>query len=235
MNTFLEKILVLQDRDLRLMRLSAESVRIPEELKELSRQEKTARDAVEQVKTEMKRIDLDRKKLEMEVSTKEELARKYKGQLLEIKNNDQFHALQNEITHIESEVHKIEDSELQLMEKTESLQSTLKELEIQLKEALQKIEIQRKDLGEKSVQIEKQDLQLKEERNHLSADIDETILSRYERIFKSKNGHAVVRISHGMCMGCHLKLTAQEIHHAQDGSELVTCTNCGRILYWMAE
>lgn len=235
MNALLEKLLILQDRDARLARLKAEQARIPIEQATLDQQSKSATEAVEQAKTDGKRIEADRKKLEMDANSKEDLVRKYKGQLLEIKNNDQFHALQHEIVMAEEEIRKIEDRELELMEKYEGALMALKHAEGHKKDILQSLEGQQTTLRNKAVAIEKQVSALQAERAILAGEIEESPLSRYERIFRSKNGQAIVRIHNGGCTGCHLKLTAQEIHHAQSGEEMVACTNCGRLLYWSPE
>lgn len=236
MNPIFEKLLVLQDRDSRLLRATVEFQRIPEERTRLDEIEKRTMESLEQAKSDVKRLETDRRKLEGDVTAKEELVRKYKNQLLEIKNNDQFHALQHEITMAGQEVRKIEDAELGIMEQLELAQAAVKAAEIRMKEEAQRLAIQRKDLDEKTVVLEKQVGDLQKERAGLAVEIEPEILSRYERIALSKHGQAMVRISHGMCMGCHLKLTAQEVHNAQSGAnELVTCTNCGRILYWTPE
>lgn len=235
MNPVLEKLLIIQDRDAKILRLSNELTRIPTEKADLDRQEKNANDQFENAKTERTRIELDRKKLEKEVESKQTLVSKYKTQLLEIKNNDQFHALQHEIVGAETDIRTLEDSELELMEKFEFQQNILKDAEAKRKETVDRINGLRKGLDEKKLVVEKQLAEVKAERDKLATDIDESVLSRYERIFKSKNGEAVVRISHGLCMGCHLKVTTQEIHAVRADAEMVTCTNCGRILYWMPE
>jgi len=235
MNPVIEKLLILQDRDQKISRLSTESTRIPLEKADLDQQKKLINDQMEQAKTEGKRLELDRKKLEKDVEAKQALISKYKNQLLETKKNDQFHALQHEISGVEEEIRKIEDQELELMEKYETQVATIKFVEAKQKETLQKIDQQNKSLDEKKGVIEKQLADVTQERGKCAADIEEGLLSRYDRIFRSKHGEAVVRVSHGLCMGCHLKLTTQEIHNAQVDSEMVTCTNCGRILYWVPE
>ncbi len=111
MNPIIEKLLVLQDRDVHLNRLLAEQERLPVEREDLDRQMKQAADAAETARTDARRIEVDRKHLELEAEGKMTLVRKYKNQLLEIKNNDQFHALQHEITAAETEIRKIEDQE----------------------------------------------------------------------------------------------------------------------------
>ena len=231
----LEKLLILQDRDSRLSRLAEELHRIPLDHAELDRQLQAAADAADQAKNESRRIEADRKKLEVDAETKGALVRKYKGQLLEIKNNDQFHALQHEITAAEQEIRKTEYVELVCMEKYEIAQATSKAAESKHKEIIRHAEMQRNDLQRRQEVMDRDVKSLQEERNRLAAEVDEDVLGHYDRIYRSKHGNAIAAISHGLCSGCHLKLTSQEIHHAQHNEQLVTCTNCGRILYWVPE
>ncbi|MDE3069027.1 MAG: hypothetical protein KGJ60_15960, partial [Verrucomicrobiota bacterium] len=56
--------------------------------------------------------------------------------------------------------------------------------------------------------------------------------NRYERLFKSKGENVVVGVPRGVCGGCHMKLPAQILVHCRSQREIVTCTNCGRILYF---
>jgi predicted nucleic acid-binding Zn-ribbon protein len=231
----MEKVLVLQDRDIRLSRLEDEFERLPIEEADLDQRLKQATTGADQAKEDAKRVESERKKLELEAENKRTQVAKYKTQLLEIKNNDQFHALQHEITAFEAEIRKIEDSELDLMEQYELAQKRAKVAQAEAADMTKKFEEQRRQLKAKGETIQKEVTTLKQERSKLAGEIDESVLSRYERIARSKGGEALVRISAGLCMGCHLKLTAQEIHNTQRGTELVTCTNCGRILYWMPE
>ena len=41
-----------------------------------------------------------------------------------------------------------------------------------------------------------------------------------------------VGVQHGVCGGCHMKLPAQILVTCQAQQEMVTCINCGRILYY---
>jgi len=235
MNNILERLLVTQERDVRVLKLQQELDRVPLEKGDLERQRKAASSTAEQAKADLMRIEADRKKLEMEVATKEELVRKYKTQLIDIKNNEQFHALQHEISAAEAEIRKVEDQQLALMEKSEQAQTWAKESDAKLKTALASLKMQEESIDKKAENISKQLAEIRADRQKLTSDFDEDVLSRYERIFQSRHGEAIVPINHGMCMGCHLKLTAQTIHSARHDSELVSCTNCGRILYWVAE
>ena len=43
---------------------------------------------------------------------------------------------------------------------------------------------------------------------------------------------AIVALEHEVCTGCHMKVTTQTAHHVKNGKEIVSCEQCGRILYW---
>ena len=66
----------------------------------------------------------------------------------------------------------------------------------------------------------------------LAAAVDDSTRNRYERLFKSKGENAVTGIEHSACGGCHMKLPAQIVSNCRAQVELVTCPNCGRILYF---
>jgi predicted nucleic acid-binding Zn-ribbon protein len=73
---------------------------------------------------------------------------------------------------------------------------------------------------------------LQQGRTELASAVDESTRNRYERLVKSKGENAVVGIQHGVCGGCHMKLQQQLIVLCQAQKEIVTCSNCGRILYY---
>jgi predicted nucleic acid-binding Zn-ribbon protein len=70
------------------------------------------------------------------------------------------------------------------------------------------------------------------DRGTLAAAVDDSTRIRYERLFKHKGQNVVVGIQHGVCGGCHMQLSRQIIVTCQAEQELITCPNCGRILYY---
>src|SRR5213082_1551488 len=84
-------------------------------------------------------------------------------------------------------------------------------------------------------QIEDQELELMDQaeklKGELAAEVEEDLLSRFERLFASKGDAAVVALEHEVCTGCHMKVTTQTAHRVKNGKEIVSCEQCGRILY----
>jgi len=231
----LEKLLVVQDRDRRIAQLKAESARIPAEIAAAEQRVKAEAARLETAKTELKHIESERKKLELDAEAKRAQILKYRTQLNQIKSNTEYQALLKEIAKAENDIRRVEDIEIEFMEKLERLQPVLKEEQAQLKDITANGEAERADLQKRGKLIEEELAQLHSEREKLIAVVEPDLLHRYNRLLRSKGDAAIVPIKHGNCGGCHLNVPPQIVHNAKNGTELTSCSHCGRILYWQAE
>jgi uncharacterized protein len=231
----LEKLLVVQDRDRRLSQLRAESARIPALIVAVEQRVKAEAARLETAKSELKHIEAERKKLEIDADAKRQQITKYRTQLNLIKSNTEYQALLKEISKCEADIRQVEDVELDIMERLEKLQPALKEEAALLKDVTAKGEIETADLHKRAKLIEEELATLRAERTQLVAAIDPDTLSRYERLLRSKGDLAIVAIKHGNCGGCHLNIPPQVVHDTKNGGELTSCSYCGRILYWPTE
>ncbi len=88
------------------------------------------------------------------------------------------------------------------------------------------------DLTQRENNLRTELASLESNRAELAAVVDGSVRTRYERLFKSKGGSVVVGVDHGVCGGCHMRVPAQLLVHCRAQQEIVTCQNCGRILYY---
>ena len=87
------------------------------------------------------------------------------------------------------------------------------------------------DLETKLKALGSQQEELETERKALAAQIDDDLLDQFERLFNSKGDSAVVAVEHGVCTGCHMKVTTATAARVKAEKEIVSCENCARILY----
>jgi predicted nucleic acid-binding Zn-ribbon protein len=137
----------------------------------------------------------------------------------------------NEIERYEKEIRLIEDQELELMDQADKLKVEVVAEEKKAAGARESIARQMADLEEKAKTLEGRLNALTAERTELSGKVEEDLLSRFERLFASKGDAAVVALEHEVCTGCHMKVTTQTAHRVKNGKEIVSCEQCGRILY----
>jgi hypothetical protein len=230
-NSELEQLLILQDRDQKIRQISTEIETVPLRRTSLDAQLAASRSSVETLKQRARQVEVDRKKLELDVGTRTDTISRLKTQQYQTRKNDEFQAISHEIERYENEIRKIEDEELELMVLADKVKADLTEEEKKAVATQQSIARQSVDLDEKSKALESQLQQLTTERSELAGKIDEDLLARFERLFKSKGDAGVVAIEHGVCMGCHMKVTTATAAQVKAGKEIVSCENCGRILY----
>ncbi|HEX4666996.1 MAG TPA: C4-type zinc ribbon domain-containing protein, partial [Chthoniobacterales bacterium] len=88
------------------------------------------------------------------------------------------------------------------------------------------------DLEKKTATLGTRLEELKKEREDLAAKVEEDLLDRFNRLFVSKGDAAVVALEHDVCTGCHMKVTTATSVRVRGGKEIVSCEQCGRILYF---
>jgi predicted nucleic acid-binding Zn-ribbon protein len=227
----LEQLLVLQDRQQKIKQIQTEVETLPLQKKSLEAQLAASVAGVEVLKQKARRIEMDRKKLELDVGTRTESISRLKTQQYQTRKNDEFQAIGHEIERYENEIRKIEDEELELMIEADKLKADLGVEEKKAATVKESIARQTADLDAKSKTLESRLEELTKERAEIAGKIDEDLLGRFERLFKSKGDAVVVPLEHEVCTGCHMKVTTQTAHRAKAGKEIVSCDNCGRILY----
>jgi uncharacterized protein len=227
----LEQLLVLQDRQQKIKQIETEIETVPLQRKSLEAQLAASVAGVEALKQKNRHVEMDRKKLELDVGTRAETIARLKTQQYQTRKNDEFQAMGHEIERYENEIRKIEDEELELMVQADTIKVDLAEEEKKAGVVRESIARQTKDLEAKSTTLQAQLEELSKERAEIAGKIDEDLLSRFERLFKSKGDAVVVALEHEVCTGCHMKVTTQTAHRVKAGKEIVSCENCGRILY----
>jgi predicted nucleic acid-binding Zn-ribbon protein len=228
----IEKLLILQDRDRKIHRLEAELAHIAPERQSLLTKANGAQASLEAGKNRVRQIESERKRLELDVEAKRTQIERYANQQLQTRKNEEYKALTHEIDMCKAEITKIEDQEISLMEQAEAAQKEVLRLTQEATEAKNHAAQLVRQLGDREQNLQKELAALKADRGQLAAVVDDSTRGRYDRLCKSKGDNAIVGIHHGVCGGCHMKLPAQTLVACQAEQELVTCTNCGRILFY---
>lgn len=228
----IEKLLILQERDRRLQRLEAELDQIPLQREAMLQKDKAARDALDMARKQVHELESRRKQLDLEVEGKKEQIERYANQQLQTRKNEEYRALANEIESCKAAIIRIEDHEIELMEQAEAAQKEVQKLSTAAAEAKKLVESEVAALGERAAHLERELEALESDREQLAGEVSGEVRDRYERLVRNKGQNVVVGVHKGVCGGCHMKLPPQQLVLCKAGQEMVTCTNCGRILYY---
>ena len=232
MNQDLKQLIRLQTIDLAIQELRARIDKFPGISKALDEQLKAAQAGLEHAKEKAKDNQSNRKKLESEISSIESKISKYRDQMMAVKTNEEYRALQHEIEHAQNGIRKIEDEILNLMMEAESSQGDVKTAETRLKEDQLKVDRDRKQLTE----VNRQDLSALEaylkERKEIEPLISSDLLPHYERVRKHRAGIAVGPARNEVCEICQVRIRPQVFQEIKRNDSIIACDACQRILYY---
>ena len=88
-----------------------------------------------------------------------------------------------------------------------------------------------KEVSAEKAEIEKSKGELFVKREELSRNIEQKVLSFYEKIRIWAGNTAVVPVKKQACYGCYMKLNDKTYSEVIKGDEIINCPHCGRILY----
>ena len=232
----LAPLVALQEIDARLHVLRRRRADVPRTLataEERVAGASAALDAFRQSQTQS-HVEVDRRNLDLR-SLEDRIA-KLEGQLNQCKTNKEYALLKKEIDGHKVDKGVIENEILQDMLAIEEKEKEGKALAATLGEADQALVAGRKEADAVTAEIDAQMAVLLGQRAAATAGIDAEVLRVYQRILDNKpDGVAIVpvEVSHGsgVCQGCYMDITSQEINLLIIGRDIRTCKNCSRILF----
>src|ERR1700741_1416777 len=124
MDASLELLIRLQEADVESAKLRQSIAALPAHLTTIEEKLRAQTLAVEQAEKALQAEETKRRRLESDIKDQQQKIAKFRDQSNSVKTNEQFHALQHEITFAETEIRKLEDVELESMERTEQLESS---------------------------------------------------------------------------------------------------------------
>ena len=224
-------LLIVQDRDRRLIALAKDLEKLPQD--EARAKTKLASDEAAVTKAHQALLDCELrvKKIELDAETRRTTIKRLKNQQFETRKNEEFVALGHEITRYEKELDQFETRELEAMEEVDGFRTAMKAAEAARAQTRKLVEEDLASIAQRHERMKADQAEILAERGGLAAKVPDTLLALYTRLMKIKDGRAVAPMRDGRCEGCHMKLIASTVMKVQASREIAQCEDCGRILY----
>jgi len=223
----------LQRYDLEAKRLRDESAALPKAVAQLEAKAKATAGQRAVVIELIAKEEALRRRQESDVRDRQEKIKKVRKQLDGATSTVQVNAFEHEIAFLTAEIAKLEDAELESMERSEQLEAQRGVADREVAAAEQKFAAER-ERAVATIALNKVALADVEARRATArAGVGEDALSVYDRIAKAK-GTGLSEALNQKCSACQMLVRPQRWNELRDrdNREMLTCESCGRLLFY---
>ena len=169
---------------------------------------------------------------EKDLATVQARLAKYKGQLLDVKTNREYQAMQHEIAAAQTEVSRREDQILERMLEADELGKAIRQAEAELAKVSAEVTAERTALDQQVRQLEAELDLASASRTTLVAEITPSVAATFETVARGRKGIAVAEARDGLCTLCHVRLRPQVFNEVRRNDAIIQCDSCQRILFF---
>lgn len=233
MDAQIERLLILQDRDIRRLNVIASLDAVPIEVAKAEAQIAQIRSGIEASKRQLQELQVKAKALQGKTLTTQEQIVRYKTQQLQVKKNEEYQALNQEIDTAQALVATLEDEELTLLLEIDVQQQVLSEEQTAAQEQVDLLQKEITTLRERERNLGTERVQTQAAVEEASANVAPAYLEAYGRVGQRRARQPwVVPLLEHKCGGCHLKVSGEVGSRVRAADAVVHCDSCGRIVYW---
>jgi len=231
----LKCLIDLQSKDNEINELRQSIGIIPGQIAAAQKQLEGKKGKLKALQEEIDSLKKQRSQLEQDARAQADQMAKTKTKLPTVKTNKEYTAILHETDAIKLKITEIEDKELEIMELLDAKEQEIPGLEAEFKGEESHYQEYRQKKEAEQVRAQKELDENEAQREGLVKEIDQTFLSRYNKILKARENLAVVAIKGDTCQGCHQNLQPQVALEVRVGEKLHQCQSCDRYLYFIPE
>jgi predicted nucleic acid-binding Zn-ribbon protein len=202
----------------------------PEAFAAVDDEYRTADEEMTRITTQLEQIAKERRRVDGELSDQQEILKKYQGQLMQVKNQQQYAAAWKEIDATRKHVKELEESSLKSMSEADALQKDLDERKGGHDELKARYDAAHAEWQESLGDLREEADELKKRAAAIEATLPDRLRNEFHKIFKQRHNVAVARVINESCQSCRTRVRPALMQQLKRG-ELVYCEGCHRILF----
>ena len=227
-----KKLLLLHSRDRREKKMLDELNNIPAEITRTEEKILVENQSIELAMEEWKSLEAKNNSLESEILSISEQINRQKNRQLEVKKNEEYQALENEIISLKTKESEKEDEQIEVLVKIDDARETARVAEDKITKRVVQLEVQKKGLIERESEVNYELTVLKGEIQTSRSEVEEEALRIYDRIKKVVSRPPYLApLTDQKCSGCNLRVSNDVVSSALVEQKLTQCDQCGRIVY----
>jgi len=230
----LQQLVALQNLDNTIRKLEKDLEAIPQRRAEIEAEFDQRAFEIRALETRRDEAKHSRARLENEVVEQKGRAERAERNLMSSKKQDEYTAAIREADAARKQISTLETQILETMETLEQTEGALKERVEEIASLNSDREARLKLFDDETHRQSEQLTAAHAEREKVSAALPKALSSLYTRISaRIRDGVAVAEARNRSCTACFMSLRPQVMAEIRRGEEVITCDNCGRILYYV--
>ncbi len=232
MKAELQKLIALQNLDTTIRKLEKDQQARPERRAEIEREFDQRAFEIRALETRRHEAQHTRARLENEVVEQKGRAERAERNLMSSKKPDEYTAAIREADAARKQISALETQILEQLEILEQAEASLKERADEVASMNSDREAKLKAFDDEADTIGDRLATARKEREEVFAGLPKPMSALYSRIgARIRDGVAVAEARNRSCSACFMSLRPQMMAEIRRGDEIITCDNCGRILY----
>jgi len=230
----LAQLIALQNADTNIRRLQAEIESIPERRAEIETEFDQRAFEIRALEERRDNARHERTRLEAETFEQKQRAERADRNLMSAKKTDEYTAAIREADAARKQISAFETQILEQMEIADQAEKELRERAPEVEKLGADMAERIKGFDEQA-RVQQQELDVaRAERERLMNELPKTTSAMYKRIAsRIRDGVAMAEARNGACTACYMALRPQIMADVRRGTEVITCDNCNRILYYV--
>ena len=231
-NSEFKNLLLLHSRDRRSKSLDNELQNLPKTMEKLDQSIFVEKESIAIATSELRTLETRNKTLDGEITSLGEQIIRQKNKQLEVKKNEEYQALENEIATLASRINEKEDEQIEILIKIDDARNTAKIAEEKITLRVTDLEKQRIELDERENELKQSIAELTREISESRQEVEIQMLEVYDRTKKILTKPPYIApIEDQKCSGCNLRVSNDVISSVLVEQKLTQCDQCGRIVY----
>ena len=232
MKAELQKLIALQNLDTTIRKLDKDQQAIPERRAEIEKEFDQRAFEIRALENRRDEAKHTRARLENEVMEQKGRVERAERNLMSSKKQDEYTAAIREADSARKLISTLETQILEQLEQLEQAEAALIERAGEIASMNSDREARLKAFDEETRMNAERLAVARKEREEVFANLPKPMSALYSRIgSRIRDGVAVAEARNRSCTACFMSLRPQMMAEIRRGEEIITCDNCGRILY----
>ncbi len=171
------------------------------------------------------------KEKESELKLDHDKVAKAKTKLQAVTKNKEYMAMQREIESLRKSNLAREEEIMKLVEAMDQFQASISEEQAKISTLCKEQRAEEAANAQRISELDSQIDEIASRKKAVNSKLTPQLISKYDRVFKKRDGMAILPVRNGACSGCNYRITLHQLQFVIREETLEQCKSCNRFFY----